>query len=267
MEKVKNFKDILENSNDINQLKNVIKEINLTQKKEFFPLLIDFILRNHNNSDFLNLKVLAIKVVAKYKNPDALPCLLCALNDKNSNYKIRLAAAEALGNIGDKIAFESLVNIAKDDEEKSTYVKESAIAALGMLGDKRAINVFNSIINTKQMFLDKFTYLKEKIIEAMSKLEISKDEKALNILKTSLMDPSQTVRIAAIETLMNSNIKNSYSLIYDRLKFDDNFEVKKNALIALYNLSDRKILDEVIKSDDFDWDLKKFAKELIDEYE
>ena len=260
------YKFILENSSDIILLDYLIREINSQKDKNCLPFLIDFILRQNNNNDFLNLKVLAIKTISNFKDTSSVTALMYCLNDKNSNYKIRLSAAEALGKIGDKNAFETLGNITCDEKEKSAYVKESAVIALGMLGDKRALKVFNSIINTKQMFLSKFSYLKERIVEAMSKLDLEKDAMALNILKKSLLDPSARVRIGTIETLMNSNISESYDLIYERLKFDDDIEVKKNALVALYNMTDRKILDEVTNGDFCD-ELKNYAKEIIIEYE
>ncbi len=260
------FKFILENSSDTNFLNQTIREINKTRFKENLPCLIDFILTHHKEEAFLDLKVLAIKTISNYKDTSAVSALLYCLNDKNSNYKIRFASAEALGKIGDKNAFDSLTNIVCDEKEKSTYIKESAVVALGMLGDDRALEVFSSIINTKQMFLDKFSYLKERIVEAISKFDISKDEKALKILKTTLLDHNPRTRIAAIETIMNSDSPEAYDLIYDRLKFDVDIEVKKNALVALYNISDRKILDEVIEND-FEFELKNYAKEIINENE
>ncbi len=260
------YKYLLESSSNNILLNHLIRDINTSKNKNCLPFLIVFILRQNNDNDFLNLKVLAIKTISNFKDTSSVTALMYCLNNKNSNYKIRLAAAEALGKIGDKNAFDTLGSIACDEKEKSTYVKESAVIALGMLGDKRALKVFNSIINTKQMFLSKFSYLKERIVEAMSKLDIEKDDLALDILKKSLLDPSERVRIGTIETLMNSNINQSYELIYERLKFDDSLEVKKNALVALYNISDRRILDEVINSD-FCNELKNYAKEIITEYE
>ena len=121
-------------------------------------------------------------------------------------------------------------------------------------------------MSSKQMFLDKFSYLKERIVEAISKLDVSRDKKAIEILKKSLLESSPRIRISAIEALMNAECCESWDLIYDRLKYDDDFEVQKNALIALYNLSDRKILDEVNQGD-FSFELKMVAQELIDEYE
>jgi len=253
---------ILENKTDSTLLSNIIREIKNNKYQQNYNSLLNFIKTTKND----DLKSLAIKTICIYKNPTCTPILLECLQNKNSNYRVRFAAADALGKIGAKNAFEALKNIAVDEEEKSAYVKESAVIALGNLGDKRAIDVFSSILSSKQIFLDKFSYLKERVVEAISKLDVSKDDKALEILKKSILDSSIQVRINSIETLMNLESSKSYDLIYDRLKYDDNIEVKKNALIALYNLSDRKILDEV-NSNDYPFELKMTAQKIIDEYE
>ena len=260
------YRYILKNKIDVSLLNSTIRNINKTRYIDNMKDLLDFIVKDFEGNEYCNLKVLAIKAISNYKNTTCVPILLYCLNNKKSNYKIRLASAEALGKIGDKNAFESLSNIVNDEEENSAYMKESAVVALGMLGDNRALDVFDSILNTKKMFLDKFSYLKERIIEAISKFDISKDNKALSILKKSLMDKSPRLRICAIEALCNSDFDCSYDLIYERLKYDDDIEVKKNALVALYNISDRTVLDEVIKGE-FDFELKKYAKGIIDEYE
>jgi len=256
------FNYILENKINSKLLNQTIREIKSNKLITNFEPLLDFILKTND----VELKTLAIKTISVFKNKKAIPILLECLRDKNSNYKIRLAAADSLGKIGDKVAFETLSTIACDDDEKSAYVKEQAVVALGNLGDNRALDVFSSIMSSKQMFLDKFSYLKERVVEAISKLDASKDGKAIEILKRTILDSSPRLRISAIETLMNLESDESYSLIYDRLLYDDDFEVKKNALVALYNLSDRKILDEVVNGE-FSSELKSFANELIREYE
>ena len=265
-----NFKAIIvyifQNSQDIDVLNKILRYVNLSKLQEFLPYLITFISSENWNENFLSLKVIAIKTIANYKDKSAVPALLYCLNDKNSNYKIRLACADALGKIGDKNAFETLTNIVYDEKEKSTYVKESAVNALGMLGDNRAIDVFDSIMSTKQMFLDKFIYLKERIVEAIGNLEIENNSKAIEILKKSITDPSDSLRISSIEAIMNSNIKESYDLIYDRLQNDVSLEVKENALIALYNISDKAILEEVLNND-YCEELKKLARKILEEYE
>jgi len=257
---------IIINKNDKKLLNYTIKEINKLKYLNNMNVLIDFILKNDTNSELSDLKVLAIKTLSNFNNTSCVDALLYCLNDKSSNYRIRLASAEALGKIGGKNAFESLSNIICDENEKSAYVKESAVNALGMLGDYRALDIFDVIINTKQMFLDKFSYLKESMVEALGKFDISKDKRALNILKKSILDQSPRLRITTIETLMNSDFGCSYDLIYDRLLYDDDIEVKKNALIALYNISDKKILFEVLNQD-FPKELKDCAQDILNNYE
>ena len=187
------------------------------------------------------------------------------MNNKNENYKIRLACADALGRIGDRFAVKSLIDVVQDEEEKSIYLKESATFALGLLGDSSAIAPLVSIIEAKQGIWDKFSFLKEKIVEALGKLNIN-NAQVLKVLKLSLMDSSPMVRINAIEALMNSEYDEAEQLIRQSLH-DENEEVQKNALIALYNITGRNILDEIISLPTYSDFLKSEAQSLIEEYE
>ena len=74
------------------------------------------------------------------------------------------------------------------------------------------------------------------------------------------------VRINAIEAIMNSDDEESVQIIKPCLNDEDD-EVKKNALIALYNLCGRDILDEVIELPIYTKYVKEEAQALIDEYE
>ena len=65
---------------------------------------------------------------------------------------------------------------------------------------------------------------------------------------------------------MNLDIDESYEIIYESLRYDSDIEVKKNALVALYNLSDRRILDEVAKGS-YEDELREYANYLIKVYE
>ena len=214
--------------------------------------------------DIISLRVMCAKAVSNYKDTAALGALLYCLNNKKEDYKVRLACADALGRIGDKYAVEPLIDVVKDEEEKSVYLKESATSALGMIGDTSAIDPLISILESKQAFLDKFTFLKEKIVEALGKLNIN-NKKVIKALKNSLFDPSPIVRINAIEAIMNSDDEDAYELIKPCLA-DEDEDVRKNALIALYNINGRSILDEV-RTGDYPASLKEDAVELIEEYE
>ena len=215
--------------------------------------------------DLVNVRVMCAKAIANIKDTSVVGSLLYCLNNKNENYKVRLACADALGKIGDKYATAPLIDLIQDEDEKSVYLKESAVSALGVLGDEMAIDPLVSILDAKQGFLDKFSFLKERVIEALGKLSTN-NSKVIKAFKKSLMDVSPMVRINAIEAIMNSEEEDAAEIIRPCLNDDDD-EVKKNALIALYNLTGRDILDEVIAMPSYGEFLKNTAKELIEEYE
>lgn len=258
---------IIENVDDISIVSEVIKLSDYCKSPKTLSLLIDKLIQNkvNQNEDDITLKILCAKEISNYKDTSTVHAFLYCLNNKNENYKVRLACADALGRIGDKFAVIPLINIVKDEDEKSVYVKESAAFALGMLGDTCAIDPLVSIIEAKQGIFDKFSFLKEKIIEALGKLNIN-NAKVLRVLKTSLTDSSEMVRINSIEALMNSDYAEAQGLIRTCLR-DESEEVQKNALIALYNISGRDILDEVISLPGYSNALKEEAQRIIDDYE
>lgn len=255
---------------DFEILIQIVKLADSYRAESTLPILLQLLQTKNADSDedaeaLINLKAMCAKAIANYKDNSTVVALLDCLNDKNEHYKVRLACADALGRIGDRYAVKPLLDLVGDDDEKSVYLKESATFALGLLGDTSAIDPLVAILESKQGFLDKFTFLKEKIVEALGKLNIN-NKKVLNALKHSLMDSSPIVRINAIEAIMNSDDENSAALIRPCLQDEDD-EVKRNALIALYNIIGRDILDEVLELPIYSQFIKEEAKSLIEEYE
>lgn len=216
---------------------------------------------------FLNVRIMCAKAIGNQKNTSVVTSLLYCLNNKNENYRVRLACADALGRIGDRYAVAPLIDVIKDDDEKSVYLKEGATVALGLLGDSRALDPLVSIIEAKQGIMDKFSFLKERAIEALNKMGFGGNDRVFKALKSSLSDESSQVRIEAIEALMDSENPQAFDIIKNVLETDSDEEVKKNALIALYNMSDRSILDEVLTSSKYSEALKTTAFDIINEYE
>ena len=258
---------ILNNIEDPEILLAVIKFTDSHRAESTLSILLEMLQNKPETEDdfLINVRSLCAKAISNYKDTSTVTVLLNCLNNKNENYKVRLACADALGRIGDKYAVRPLIDLVEDEEEKSVYLKESATFALGLLGDTSAIDPLVAILESKHGFLDKFTFLKEKIVEALGKLNFN-NKKVMNALKNSLMDSSPIVRINAIEAIMNSGEEDSVDLIRPCLKDDDD-DVKKNALIAIYNLIGRDILDEVLDLPSYSDFLKQEAQELIDEYE
>lgn len=243
-------------------LMHLVRCIDKHRDKSSLSVILDLLLNKENST---NLRAMCAKAAANFKDTNAVMPLLYCLNDKDEHYKVRLACADALGRVGDKYAVAPLINIVQDEEEKSVYVRESAAVALGMLGDLRAIDPLVSILETKKGFMDKFTFLKERIIETLGKFNFS-NERVFKALEHSLRDESSCIRINAIEALMDSEDERAYGLIKEMLEDLDD-EVKKNALIALYNMVGREILDEVINNTKYCSFLKEEAQNMINEYE
>ena len=237
-------------------------------KSSLNPLLDLLLMKNFqsNTDDFINVRVMCTKAIANLKDTSAVTPLLYCLNNKDENYKIRLACADALGRLGDRYAVAPLIEVVKDEEEKSVYVRETAVSALAMLGDNRAVEPLVGILEAQKGIWNKFTFLKERIIEALGKMRVDDDERVFNALKNSLVDESPQVRINAIEAIMESDNPKAVETIRTCLMDDEDEEVKKNAMIALYNLIGREILDEVAEGD-FSDNLKMEAVSMISEYE
>ena len=237
-------------------------------KSSLNPLLDILLMKNFQTSteQLINVRVMCTKAIANIKDTSAVTPLLYCLNNKDENYKIRLACADALGRIGDRYAVVPLIEVVQDENEKSVYLRESAASALGMLGDLRAVDPLVGILEAQKGIWNKFTFLKERIIETLGKLRIDDNERVFNALKNSLFDESPQVRINAIEAIMESENPKAAETIKTCLLDDEDEEVKKNALIALYNLIGREILDEVAEGD-FSDSLKMEAVSMISEYE
>ncbi|MBR6099232.1 HEAT repeat domain-containing protein [bacterium] len=263
---------LLNECKDPKILPEIIRCEDRIRDKSTLPILVDILLwkttgnDDVNKDDFVNTRVMCAKAIANLKDTSAVNALLYCLNNKDEHYKVRFACADALGKIGDKYAVAPLIEVVKDESEKSLYIRESAASALGMLGDIRAVDPLVNILETKNGLIDKFTFLKERVLEALGKLRVGDNERVFNAVKNSLMDDSPQIRINAIEAIMDSDNPKAYETIKPCLKDRDD-EVKRNALIALYNLAGREILDEVINSDEYGDFVKTEAVSLIDEYE
>lgn len=252
----------------------LIKCVDMYRDISSLEFLVDILLlKNAKSSDeqtrekYNNVRVMCAKAIANQKNTSVVSSLLYCLNNKDENYRVRLACADALGRIGDRFAVAPLIDVVTDEDEKSVYLRESAVSALGLLGDSRAIDPLVSILETKQGIMDKFSFLKERAIEALNKMGFRDNDRVFKALRNSLSDESSQVRINAIEALMDSEHPKAYDAIKHCLENDSDNEVKRNAMIALYNMSGRSILDEIINSPNYADELKVEAVSIIEEYE
>lgn len=217
----------------------------------------------HNKEYYTNVRVLCAKAISNLKNHSSVHTFLYCLNDKNENYKVRLSCADALGKLGDKYAVTTLMDVMSDETEKSVYIRESAAVALGLIGDIRAVDSLVNILETKNGIMDKFTYLKEKVVEAICKLNPNND-RVFKALKNSLSDENPQIRINTIEALMDYDSEEATDLIKSMLKDNDD-EVKRNAVIALYNAEGEGVLNEIINGYEYSPVCKDEARNILED--
>jgi len=101
------------------------------------------ILRGHSNS------VWALHGLSKKIGLDIVDTLIQALG--SSDQEVRSAAAHALGEIGDRRAIPSLINLLDHDE--AMYVCAAAARALGEIGDRQAVPHIQNALDTKTFSL------------------------------------------------------------------------------------------------------------------
>ena len=219
----------------------------------------------NKTNEINNLRCVCAKVISNFKSQKGVYPLLYCLNNKDEDYKLRLSCAEALGKIGDKYAVIPLINILKDENEKSVYVKESAAMALGMLGDNRALNPLISILESKNGLVSKFSFLKERIIEVLSNFGSNNDD-VYKALTLNLNDESPFVRISAIEALANckeDSKEQTFRLIKNCLLKENNEDVIEACLYNLFNISNINSIQEIVEQNEENVKLKRIYDNIL----
>lgn len=281
LEKIKEYPDVvaveiynhfltLETSPDI--LLYLVKTIASYNQESSLDILIELLLwkekfsaSGKNPDDYIELRSYIARVLGYTRNSKVTLPLLYTLNNKHENYKLRLGCADALGQMGNSYAVGSLINVVADNDEKSVYLRETAAKALGKLRDIRAIEPLVSILETKEGFVNKFSFFKERIVEALGNIG-TKDRRSMKALKSALLDESPYVRLSAIEALSKTEDEDVAPLIKDCL-YDENEEVARSTVIALYNIMGKTILIEILEEENIPYICKDEARSIMDEYE
>ena len=229
----------------------IVKTVSKHQNELTLDILSDMILSSKDEKDEIHtkLKCEIANALGHSKNSSCVLPLLYVLNDKNENYKLRLACAEALGRIGSSYAVTPLIDVVTDDEEKSMYLRESAAKALGMLGDIRAVEPLANILENRNGLFDRFTFLKERIVETLGRLGQYGDEKSIRALKNALQDETARVRASAIEALSEIDDDRVIPLIEGMLA-DEDEEVARTAVFSLYEILGMEYIKKLLQSRD-----------------
>ncbi len=223
--------------------------------KSSVSCLIDLLLlqneyfeKYENRNTYDKVRSTAVRILGNLKDNNAVDSLLYVLNNNKESYKLRLDAADALARIGDTYAVPSLINVASDDKENSVYVRESAVKALGLLGDIRAVDPFIKILEKNKAVAEKFKYLREQIVRAIGRLGTC-DERTIRALEQALLDESPHVRIEALDALSQVDNERIQEII-EPFILDKEEIVARTAIGALYDVAGREYLEDLLEKDD-----------------
>jgi HEAT repeat protein len=213
------------------------------------------LLKDHDK----DVRIFSAGILGEIKDPMAVNDLVEALRDPNEN--VRHASIESLGKIGDIRAVEPLIDCLSQDY----WIQYPAIMALGNIGDRSAIKHLIKLLNDEK--------LRDAVIEALGNIG---DVSVIPVMSDMLFnnnDPS--LRNDMIASLVNiqrmakpdgaclpsikSVLKNDELInhLLGSLK-DKDPEVKKNAIIALGWLKEKKAIENLIDLID-DYELEEFV--------
>ncbi len=126
----------------------------------------------------------AVTVAASFDDPRVVPALVACLGD--SDWWVRLTAAEALGRIGDPAAVDGLAGVLDDPE-----ARWAAVEALGRIGDIRALP------GLARLLKDPSVDVRIEVLLAMRHFTHPRILEALRRVATT--DPDRIVRTRALE--------------------------------------------------------------------
>jgi HEAT repeat protein len=165
---------------DFNILQSAIEALgNLGDAKAVRPL-IDLISQKNMNE---KIKESAVKALGGLRDKQAVQPLLALIQQKDSTGQhLRKLAIEVLGQLGDTQVVEHLIGII-EFEHYDNLVRESAIIALGILGDNRAFQPLIEVLSEK----DNYTNYNDKCA-AIQSLGMLGDKRAVQYIIDALND-------------------------------------------------------------------------------
>jgi HEAT repeat protein len=272
-EGVKCLIDCIQQERSSKMVVHVIGVLGRIRAEEAVPVIIDVLLATHidlfenpspahfvQTEESMRLRCTAANALAKIGDNRAIIPMMSILNNREENYRLRLAVAESLGKLGDDYAVKPLIDILSDEREKSLYLKESVAKALGMLGDIRAIEPLIDILESKRGIRDKFNFLKEQVIEAVGRIG-RPNQKAADSLILALQDEAPSIRLAAVEALSAIGDEECLEPLKNCI-FDENDEVAKAAIYAIYRLGGEDEIRELLTREN----LPRFLRDELEGY-
>jgi HEAT repeat protein len=173
-------------------------------------------------SQLFQTQRMALQTLGILKNNKALPTLLEVVQNLSLDYRLRLAAADALGRLGHHEAAPVLQHVASNPDENSIYVKESSIKALGLLGDLHAMTEIAGHLFAYQPSAERLIFLKETLLQSIAQGHIHELPESMRVelqqvLETVLQDASATLRAAATFSISELKLHDFVPVLKKRL--------------------------------------------------
>lgn len=174
----------------------------------------------------------AAEALGNIRDAKAVETLIEALNDKNKN--VRKGATRALGKIGQP-AVEPLIEVLND---KNKDVREGATRALGNIGDTKAVEPLIKALEEGDSFV------RQQAAEALGKI---KDARTVEPLIEALKDKDMGVRGQTAEALGKIRDAKAVESLIEALR-DGGYYVRQQAAKVLGNIGDARAVESLIET-------------------
>jgi HEAT repeat protein len=261
----------------------LLEELEDIRTLEPLTIFLENLPKRGFNVFFLKSNIIrsAVGALAKLGKP-ALPAMLHIFKITPIN-EVKAETAKGLGSIGDRSAFNQLIEAINDKDER---VRQGVIIALGKIGEPKAFNLVlaalsDSSLNVRlaavgalgelgdsqgvkpllQSVKDTDNIVREEAISSLLKLD---KRLALNVLLEALHDPHANVRRLAVQELGFLGDKKAVEPLINALK-DEFSGVRFYAMAALGRLGDKRAIEPIkhLLETDEDKLVKETAAKII----
>jgi len=181
------------------------------------------------DDDLYTIRLTAIVALGNLRDPSSTTTLIGALNDPSA--AVRIAAANALGAIGDRKATQALLPLLHDQRNEQSRM--AAITALGKLKDPAAVNDLLAIAND----VGDAWAVRKASVEALGEI---RDTRAVDSLVSTLNDQYATVREASALALGKIGSNQATLPLLTTLDTSALWALRVAAASALGTLRDRR---------------------------
>jgi len=197
---------------------------------------VEALLERLRKDDSWRMRWAAATALGEIGDEGAVEALLEHLRNDDS-WRVRWAAATALGEIGDGRAVEALIG--RQSEDDNAHVRWGAAVALGKIGGERAVEALISILTEEE----------DDTVRGGAAWALGKigDERAVEALISILTeDEDERVRGRAAWALGEIGGERAVEALIGRLSEDESPDVRRRGAVGLGNIGDERAVEALI---------------------